>query len=134
MIPQNDWVCENNEKPSQIEMVFWSGNIVGFLVWGYTNDRYLNNYFYLFIYLLSYLFVWILVCLFINTFIYFRYGRRPTIVISHIVYTIGNVLTFVFTDFPSILICRFLVGTAHMTISHLPYMLGKCSIQYLSIA
>lgn len=88
---ENDWVCENNEKPSQIEMVFWSGNIVGFLVWGYTNDR---------------------------------YGRRPTIVISHIVYTIGNVLTFVFTDFPSILICRFLVGTAHMTISHLPYMLA----------
>jgi hypothetical protein len=48
-------------------------------------------------------------------------------VISHIVYTIGNVLTFVFTDFPTILICRFLVGTAHMTISHLPYMLGKCN-------
>jgi len=88
---ENDWVCENDDKPNYVEMVFWSGNIIGFLLWGYTNDS---------------------------------FGRRPTIVISHIVYTVGNIMTFVFTDFPSILICRFLVGSAHMTISHLPYMLA----------
>ena len=34
-------------------------------------------------------------------------------------------MTFVLTNFWPLLLCRFLVGAAHMTISHLPYMLGK---------
>jgi len=87
---ENDWICENDDKPNHIEMVFWSGNIVGFLIWGYTNDR---------------------------------FGRRPTVVVSHLVYILGNVTTFVATNFYSLMVCRFLVGAAHMTVSHLPYML-----------
>ena len=34
-------------------------------------------------------------------------------------------MTFVLTNFWPLLLCRFLVGAAHMTISHLPYMLGN---------
>ena len=34
-------------------------------------------------------------------------------------------MTFVATNFYSLMVCRFLVGAAHMTVSHLPYMLGK---------
>ena len=37
---QNDWVCEDDDMPNYVEMVFWCGNIAGFLLWGYTNDRY----------------------------------------------------------------------------------------------
>ena len=37
---QNNWVCEDDDMPNYVEMVFWCGNIAGFLLWGYTNDRY----------------------------------------------------------------------------------------------
>eukprot|EP00093_Oithona_nana_P010790 10790.XXX_417320_413844_1 [CDS] Oithona nana genome sequencing. len=87
---ENNWVCEDDDMPNYVEMVFWCGNIAGFLLWGYTNDR---------------------------------FGRRPTILISHVVYIMGNAMTFVLTNFWPLLLCRFLVGAAHMTISHLPYML-----------
>ena len=45
--------------------------------------------------------------------------------VSHLVYILGNVTTFVATNFYSLMVCRFLVGAAHMTVSHLPYMLGN---------
>ena len=37
-IPQNDWVCEEDYKPTLIHTVFWIGNTVGCFLWGFTND------------------------------------------------------------------------------------------------
>jgi hypothetical protein len=35
---QNDWVCEEDYKPMLIHTVFWIGNTIGCLIWGFTND------------------------------------------------------------------------------------------------
>ena len=43
-------------------------------------------------------------------------------------------MTFVLTNFWPLLLCRFLVGAAHMTISHLPYMLGKYWAKKIGVA
>lgn len=87
---ENNWVCDQDDKPNNIEMAFWSGNIIGFLIWGYTNDK---------------------------------FGRRPTLIAAHFAYILGNVLTFFVPGYYAMLACRFLVGSAHMTVSHLPYMI-----------
>ncbi len=39
VILQNDWVCDQDYKPNYVEMSFWLGNILGFLLWGYINDK-----------------------------------------------------------------------------------------------
>ena len=59
-----------------------------------------------------------------------RYGRRPAIVLSFTLYFVGNILTFVATNFWSIVVCRFLVGVCHHTSSHVPYLLGKICAWY----
>lgn len=50
-------------------------------------------------------------------------GRRPTILITHSVYFVAGVATLFVKDFVSLSILRFLVGSAHHTVSHLPYLL-----------
>ena len=35
---QNDWVCEDDYKPTMIHTVFWVGNTIGCFLWGFTND------------------------------------------------------------------------------------------------
>ena len=35
---QNDWVCKEDYKPMLIHTIFWIGNTVGCLLWGFTND------------------------------------------------------------------------------------------------
>lgn len=87
---KNDWVCEEDWRPTLIQTVFWIGNTVGCFLWGYTNDR---------------------------------FGRKPTVLISHSVYFLAGVATLFNQDMVYLLICRFLVGCAHHTVSHLPYLL-----------
>ena len=36
---QNDWVCDDDYRPLVIHTVFWAGNIVGCVLWGFTNDK-----------------------------------------------------------------------------------------------
>jgi len=35
---ENNWVCEEDYKPMLIHTIFWIGNTVGCLLWGFTND------------------------------------------------------------------------------------------------
>merc|ERR1719323_1935715 len=54
-----------------------------------------------------------------------RFGRRPTVLGSHLCYLVGGLVTlFVVHDFYLLAACRFLVGVAHHTVSHLPYMIA----------
>ncbi len=55
-------------------------------------------------------------------------GRRPTVFATHLLYTVGNVLTFAAPSFWYIAVCRFLVGMAHHTVSHLPFLLSESAI------
>jgi hypothetical protein len=56
----------------------------------------------------------------------FRWGRRPTILLSHGTYLLGGLLTLAAPAYFSVVtVGRLLVGTAHHTISHLPYLLGE---------
>ncbi len=43
----------------------------------------------------------------------------------HVVYFLGDVLTYLAPDYWTIMACRFLVGVSHHTMSHLPYLLGN---------
>lgn len=51
------------------------------------------------------------------------WGRKPTVLITHSVYFLAGIATIFAKDFVSLSICRFLVGSAHHTVSHLPYLL-----------
>ena len=53
------------------------------------------------------------------------FGRRPTLLMVHVVYFLGDVLTYLAPDYWTIMACRFLVGVSHHTMSHLPYLLGN---------
>ena len=128
----NDWV------PTLVHTLFWAGNIAGCVVWGASNDWWVS-----------------ILRITLHYFLVFSYGRRPTILMSHIVYFLGGVGTSVFpfvfsfiSDdstrgwlngislcfsrlihyltffFYSDLFLRFLVGCAHHTVSHLPYLVG----------
>lgn len=88
---QHHWVCENDKNPTIAHQLFWSGNIVGYLIWGYTNDN---------------------------------LGRRPTVLLSHLAYFFGGLLTLFSPHFWLIGISRFMVGMAHHTVSHLPYLIA----------
>jgi len=88
---QHHWVCENDKNPTIAHQLFWSGNIVGYIIWGYTNDN---------------------------------FGRRPTVLLSHIAYFLGGLLTLFSPYFWLIGISRFMVGMAHHTVSHLPYLIA----------
>jgi len=85
------WVCENDKNPAIAHQLFWSGNIVGYVFWGYTNDN---------------------------------FGRRPTVLMSHLAYFFGGIMTLIGWNFWLIGISRFLVGMAHHTVSHLPYLIA----------
>jgi len=84
-------VCEDDKNPTIAHQLFWSGNIVGYLIWGYTNDN---------------------------------LGRRPTVLLSTLAYFFGGLLTLFSPYFWLIGISRFVVGMAHHTISHLPYLIA----------
>ena len=58
-------------------------------------------------------------------FCLFSFGRRPTVLLSHIAYFLGGLLTLFSPYFWLIGISRFMVGMAHHTVSHLPYLIGK---------
>ena len=58
-------------------------------------------------------------------FCHFSLGRRPTVLLSHIAYFLGGLLTLFSPYFWLIGISRFMVGMAHHTVSHLPYLIGK---------
>lgn len=88
---QHHWVCEDDKNPTIAHQLFWSGNIVGYLIWGYTNDN---------------------------------FGRRPTVLLAHLAYFFGGFLTLFSPYFWLIGISRFVVGMAHHTISHLPYLIA----------
>jgi len=90
IISQNDWVCDDDWKPTFIHTTFWIGNTVGCFVWGFTNDK---------------------------------LGRKPTVLLSHLVYSFFGFATLFSQDFIYLCICRFFVGCAHHTVSHLPYLL-----------
>jgi len=85
------WVCENDKNPAIAHQLFWSGNIVGYIFWGYTNDN---------------------------------FGRRPTVLMSHLAYFFGGLMTLISWNFWMIGISRFVVGMAHHTVSHLPYLIA----------
>jgi len=87
---ENNWVCEDDYKPMLIHTIFWIGNTVGCLLWGFTNDF---------------------------------FGRKPTVLLTHTVYVLAGAATLMAPNFTALLICRFLVGCAHHTVSHLPYLI-----------
>ena len=35
---QNNWVCDDDYKPMVVNNIFWIGNIIGCIAWGFTND------------------------------------------------------------------------------------------------
>jgi len=87
---ENDWVCEDDYRPMLIHTVFWVGNTVGCILWGFTNDH---------------------------------FGRKPTVLMSHSVYFLAGFATLFAPNFTILVILRFLVGCAHHTVSHLPFLI-----------
>lgn len=35
---ENNWVCDDDYKPMVVKNIFWIGNIIGCIAWGFTND------------------------------------------------------------------------------------------------
>ena len=65
-----------------------------------------------------------------NSYYYYLFslGRKPTMLMAHALYLVGNLGTYTAVShghFAVIGFFRFLVGMAHHTISHLPYLVGK---------
>ena len=60
-----------------------------------------------------------------NMYFHFSFGRRPTIFVSLMIYGLAGVASVFVTDFNGFLALRILVGSAHHTITHLPFVLGK---------
>ena len=57
--------------------------------------------------------------------LYYRYGRRPVVALCHAVYAIAGVASvFLTTNFYLFTALRMLVGSAHHTVSHLPFVMG----------
>ncbi|KAF0287839.1 Solute carrier family 22 member 23 [Amphibalanus amphitrite] len=55
-----------------------------------------------------------------------KLGRRPATLASFVLYSVFGAMTLLQpSSMAALATIRFLVGTAHHTISHLPYMLGK---------
>ena len=52
-------------------------------------------------------------------------GRKPTVLLSHTVYFLAGLATLFAPNFTLLAILRFLVGCAHHTVSHLPFLIGK---------
>jgi len=52
-----------------------------------------------------------------------RFGRKPTVLITHGIYFLAGVATLFSQNYIYLCVCRFLVGCAHHTVSHLPYLL-----------
>ncbi|XP_042872771.1 organic cation transporter protein-like [Penaeus japonicus] len=52
-----------------------------------------------------------------------RYGRRPTILMTTIVYGVAGVASVFVSNFYGFMTLRILVGSAHHTLSHLPFVL-----------
>ena len=50
-------------------------------------------------------------------------GRRPTVLLAHLVYLVGGVATLLVSSYPALVLARFLVGCAHHTVSHLPFLI-----------
>lgn len=95
---ENDWVCEDDYRPLVIHTVFWVGNTVGCILWGFTNDH---------------------------------FGRKPTVLLSHTIYFLAGVGTLFAPNFTMLAILRFLVGCAHHTVSHLPFLIV---VEYCGVA
>ncbi|KAK8735715.1 hypothetical protein OTU49_005281, partial [Cherax quadricarinatus] len=51
------------------------------------------------------------------------YGRRPTVVASLAVYGVAGLTSIFISNFYWFTVLRFLVGTSHHTVSHLPFVL-----------
>jgi len=52
-----------------------------------------------------------------------KLGRKPTVLITHAIYFLAGIATLFWQDMIFVCVCRFLVGAAHHTVSHLPYLL-----------
>jgi len=52
-----------------------------------------------------------------------HFGRKPTVLLAHSVYLIAGVATLFAPNFTFLVILRFLVGCAHHTVSHLPFLI-----------
>jgi len=59
------------------------------------------------------------------------FGRKPTVLMTHIVYFLAGAATLFAPNFPLLIICRFLVGCAHHTVSHLPFLIV---VEYCGVA
>ena len=55
----------------------------------------------------------------------YSFGRKPTVIMAHLTYFIGGLATIFVQDYNFLLFMRFLVGCAHHTVSHLPFLIGK---------
>ena len=55
----------------------------------------------------------------------YSFGRKPTVIMAHLTYFIGGLATIFVQDYHFLLFMRFLVGCAHHTVSHLPFLIGK---------
>jgi len=51
------------------------------------------------------------------------FGRKPTVIMAHLTYFIGGLATIFVQDYHFLLFMRFLVGCAHHTVSHLPFLI-----------
>ena len=52
-------------------------------------------------------------------------GRKPTVILSHLMYFVGGAATLLSQNFYLLVVMRFLVGCAHHTVSHLPFLIGN---------
>jgi len=59
------------------------------------------------------------------------FGRKPTVLMTHGLYFLAGTATLFVSNFYLLAICRFLVGCAHHTISHLPYLIV---VEYCGVA
>lgn len=51
------------------------------------------------------------------------FGRKPTVLLTHGLYLFAGAATLFAPSFPFLVVCRFLVGCAHHTVSHLPFLI-----------
>ena len=58
----------------------------------------------------------------------FSFGRKPTVLLAHLMYLLGGLGTILLQDYHFLLCMRFLVGCAHHTVSHLPFLIGESTI------
>ena len=114
---QNDWVGEQDWIPTLIHTTFWAGNVLGCLIWGFSNDRFGRRN-----------------TIFWSHVVYFL-GNLGTLIVPICLSLLDKSPIRTALSVSLLGIFRLSAGCSHHTVSHLPCLLALeyCGINHRTI-